>query len=740
MLLLIAVVFNHVLSAQNTFNRVDTIPVTENSQLLRNPWTGGINFPNINSIDLNGDGLKDLMLFDRMNNRIVCFLNNGSTNYNQAWDYAPQYNSQFPPVRNWALLYDYNCDGKEDFFTLSETQNGIKAYRNDATGSTLNWTLADSVIKEDFAGNMINVFASGVSLPAFTDIDADGDMDILGYNTLPDGRVAWHKNLSKENFNHCDSLKFVFASACWGDFTLRIGGSNSVGCFSCPCRYGRPSAEFEAPSSDQSEAAQRDDTISGICPIDIDGDQDIDLLVGDIASTNSLLIVNGGSTATANMVSQDIAFPSYDTPAEFNGFHYHSYMDADNDGVKDLIVYPNEFENTKGLWLYKNVGTTAVPLFHFETNAFLQNNTIEMGEVTTPTLVDYDGDGLLDIVSGSSVYVDTSATYSCSLHLYKNTGTADVPSFRLITADFAGLSTAGYSFMYPAFGDLDGDGDMDMIIGNNVGNLAYYTNSAGAGNPMNLSLNTAQYFNIDVGNFSTPQLYDLDKDGRLDLLIGEKSGFVNYFKNTGTVTAPVFSAVPDNDTLGCIVRQPPLSIDGYTVPFAFDSLGKTRLIIADMQGEMDQYVNVDGNLNGCFTNAGQVIPQESSRIKFNVSVSGGDLNNDGYTDLIVGHSTGGLQIYFQYNPFASIASMESVKPSFIVYPNPAQDHLRFQFFNLKQDDAVLRIFDCMGRMKEERNVGNGEISLAVSDWIAGNYLIQLISSRGMTTSKVSIAH
>src|SRR5690349_1305046 len=109
----------HKASAQPiVFNRVDSIPVVINSTTLNNAWAGGINFPLFSEIDLNGDGIHDLFIYDRVNNRVSTFINDGSPGTN-AWKYAPEYRSHFPPINKWALLYDYNCDGKADLFTLS---------------------------------------------------------------------------------------------------------------------------------------------------------------------------------------------------------------------------------------------------------------------------------------------------------------------------------------------------------------------------------------------------------------------------------------------------------------------------------------------------------------------------------------------------------------------------------------------------------------------------------------------
>src|SRR6187402_1908044 len=101
--------------SQTQFKRDLTIPVTENSNQLQNPWAGGLNFPWFSSIELNGDTLQDLFIVDRHNARITTYINNGNPDRDLAWEYAPEYAGQFPPLNKFAFLYDYNCDGKPDF-------------------------------------------------------------------------------------------------------------------------------------------------------------------------------------------------------------------------------------------------------------------------------------------------------------------------------------------------------------------------------------------------------------------------------------------------------------------------------------------------------------------------------------------------------------------------------------------------------------------------------------------------
>ena len=742
-------------SAQTQFDRVLNIPVHEGSKSLRFPWAGGINFPWISSIDLNADGLKDLFLFDHHNDRILTFLNNGNLNADLAWDYNPDYSNQFPPVNKWVFLYDYNCDGKADFFTLSSARQcaGIAVYKNISSGSNLQWTIVDSCLKRTFVTTRNNIFANSISLPTFNDVDGDGDMDILGYNSLPDGRILYYKNHSMENYGVCDSLDFILETLCYGNFQLKIGGTNTVGCFHCPCRVRRPLTDDDSisqnikespfvltePNIDQSEAARRDDTVSSIFSMDIDGDGFKELFVGDIASSNTLMIHNAGT----EMDAQDTLFPSYDSPAIFNGFHYHAYIDVDNDALNDFIVMPNDHENKLGIWFFKNSGTNASPVFTLESNSFLQNNIIDVGEDACPVFFDYDGDNLQDLVISKAIFNSVNGVYKSGLYLYKNTGTTTVPSFDLITNDFAGLTAIGLyvSPTYPAFGDLDSDGDKDMIIGLEDGRLHYYQNNSGPGNPAVFSGPTVNYMMIDVGKFATPQLFDLNHDGLLDLISGGQRGFINYYQNLGTASSPLFNSVPTNDTLGCIVLQGAGTTDGFTVPFFYDSLGFTRLLVASENGNINQYDSINANLNGCFHLAGTVYNKpESSRIKFNITVSVGDLNGDSLTDIVIGQSTGGAEVRYQHNPFSGILEIVIVKPTFEVFPNPVNDEMNIRFYNLDKRQTILRIFNSIGGIVTEKIIKEEIKEFKTTSWAAGIYMIQLMSGNYSITKKIIVKH
>ncbi|MBC1242193.1 FG-GAP-like repeat-containing protein, partial [Nostoc sp. 2RC] len=164
--------------------------------------------------------------------------------------------------------------------------------------------------------------------------------------------------------------------------------------------------------------------------------------------------------------------------------------------------------------------------FNQQTGSNNPLNGINVGTYSTPTFADIDGDGDLDAIVGGG--------YG-TVFYYKNTGSATNPVYTEQTGSnnpFDDIFVVIVST--PTLADLDGDGDLDAIVGGGYGTLLYYQNTGSATNPVyTLQTDTANPFNgISVGNFSAPTFADLDGDGDLDAIVGAYDGTLRYYKNT----------------------------------------------------------------------------------------------------------------------------------------------------------------------------------------------------------------
>ena len=724
------------------FSPAGNIPLRDiNGALQQNAWAGGINFPLWSSIDLNGDGIKDLYMYDKTNDRVLTFLNDGSTGIH-AFHYAPDYVARFPKVLadSWGMCYDYNCDGKADFFALDSLHNGIEVWRNDYSIPTgLRFTRVSRELLEDWSGPQpINIYATSIYIPAFSDIDNDGDMDIICFNNPANGKFAFHKNLSMETYGTCDSLNFVFDDKCWGNFTLALG-SNSVSTYhNTPC--GTP-APF-GTGGGGIETARRDDTITTVCVFDNDGDGAKDLLIGDQASPNSLMVHNGGTAQSAEMDNSDPTFPSYDLPVNIFDYVHHAYIDVDNDGKRDLLASSGQLEDKQGVWYYKNTNTDASPTFSLQKTDFLQNEMLETGQGACPVFFDADGDGLLDIIVAHGVYDVSIPGIVSRMSYYRNTGTSSNPSFRLITEDYASLSN--YNLFFPiaaTFGDLDGDNDQDMIIGDFAGNIHYFNNSAGPGNPASFQLASPVYMGIDVGNNATPQLVDMDYDGLLDLVIGRQTATLNYYHNNGTASTPSFTAAPTIDTLGYIQLALAGNFSGYSVPYIFTYAGRHQMLTANMHGDIYYYDNIDNNLNGAFTRIDTVASGEFGvrSSGFNLYVSGGDINHDGYMDMLVGFYSGGVQIFYGSNiPISvpEIAAHEALR----CYPNPARGQLTISSgtMNIKTVELFNVVGESVLKVMPVAENRNQDPVVDVSGLANGVYIVTASDGKALAHARIVV--
>jgi serralysin len=286
--------------------------------------------------------------------------------------------------------------------------------------------------------------------------------------------------------------------------------------------------------------------------VDLDGDGRLDFVSGRGDVTLRVWRNTGSATAPAFTELTGSANPLPFFGSE-NGAP--SFVDLDGDGRLDLVA--GGYFGT--LRAFRNTGSAAAPAFTALTDSANPFNGIDVGNRSTPSFVDLDGDGRLDLVSGAS---------DGTLRAWRNTGSAGASAFTELTGSanpFNGIDVGDRST--PSFVDLNGDGRLDLVSGNYSGTLRAWRNTGSAGAPAFTELTSSAnpFRGINVGSSSTPSFIDLDGDGRLDLVSGASNGTLLAWRNTTPLPSITVSVTTQNDA-------PSIASDG-TASFAENGSG-----------------------------------------------------------------------------------------------------------------------------------------------------------------------
>ncbi len=735
-----------------------------NNAVIPYPFTGGFISPQFSNIDLNGDGRKDLFVFDRSANKVLTFLN--VQGLSTSWVHAPDYEMGFPALHSWALLADYNGDGKEDIFTAADANffpQAVAVYKNVSVGNNLKFELVTPQLTSD--QNIVGLPKAPIywirdDISAIADVDGDGDLDILTFDASA-ASITLYGNEAKEKGYPLDSLVFRTYDACWGGFRESfVDRSVALG---VPCfggRYYKAGAHSGAT----------------MLLLDIDGDKDQDLILGD-ASFDELSILYNGKTDFSHpfdsMIAYDTTFPTNTTKVKIYNFPAAYYVDANTgSSSKDLIVAPNlgaGGKNIDQIWLYRNDGANSKPTFVFQKTNFLQEWTVDFGSGVTPRFMDVDGDGDLDLLVAHRGAFKATLNKADRITLFKNTGTTTEAAFTQDnTFDYLGLIKDSIRDMKPAIGDLNGDGKQDMLIGDADGKLHYYQNNTSGS--LSFAPRQKNYMNIDIGFSAAPQIIDLDGDNLLDLVVGTGGGFINFYKNTGSKTAPQFSSTPTIDTLGNVYVNDfywyyiidfngkitdsvkTFDFSGFATPYIgdLDRDGKRELILGSQTGKIWLFENIDNNLNGTFTEVDTFVfnnlsgKLEGLDLGFRVVPEAVLLSDSANTKpvVLVGNFRGGLSfLNTEPNPIGSVS--EIVKELAItIFPNPTNDVITI-IRDLQQyyGKLTIQVTDILGREVYSGVIQKevGSYSLSLQNQMAGVYYITLSDGEQFkTVQRVSV--
>ena len=579
--------------------RVSAIAIADSAgRIYDHPFLGGLDRPRPQLHDIDGDG--DLDLFIQEYSGRMTFFERSGAGADARWIWRTD-RWQDLEIGEWSRFVDVDGDG--DLDVLAEAPYSfIRWYRNDGGPKQPRFTLAADTLR-DIANQPI--FADRQNIPQLADLDCNGRLDLMLGRV--DGTIT---RFEMRDLDPRFGPRFAFLTDRFEN--IQILGGDAAG-----------PAPLPTPATPVGPSLHGANTMA-ITDLDRDGDQDI--LWGDFFEPGLLWIRNEGSCSVPSMRGTPVPFP-VGAPLRTSGYNAPAVADLDGDRDADLIVgvlggaYNPTRTARDNLYRLEQTGPGV-----FATRSTRVLDGLDLGSESVPALGDLDGDGDLDLLAGNKIEADGSQV--AGLYLLENTGSARAAAFR----ERGRIDVAGAYHFSPALGDLDGDGDLDLVLGTWRDEVPYYRNEGTRQAPRFVRADSA-LVRLTRGSHASPSLADLDGDGDLDLLVGEASGAVNYYRNDGTSGAAKFVLVSDEwEGITGIRRSVPRPVD------------------LDGDGDLDVVVGTESGRPLVLRNAGtktapRFVRDEAAPPQWPpyAAPAFGDLDGDGDLDVVLGGASGGLQ-------------------------------------------------------------------------------------------------
>ena len=671
-LLLGCLLFASSLFTQTFQRQLNPFPIIIDGAELEIPFLGGFNKPNPQFVDWNEDGLTDLFVRDQ-DGRLQYFLNSGSAD-------EPNFEFQTKAFQNldvgqWFTFFDYDHD--DDIDLMASPQSPDVTLFENVSDSLI---LAVSQLLDD---SSVAVHGGQIVIPTIADIDADGWEDLFVGGVS--GAVTYYRNLGLTDglpVYHLETNSFEDILIVW------VPGRDD--------RHGANALEF----------------------YDIDDDEDLDLFWGDYYQPGLFFLENFGTSSDPD-IPDSLMIDSYpqNEPVSSAGFNVPRLIDLNSDGAAELFVgvqsgiYGTDFVDN--FWYYD---MTVEGDFGLVTKNYFEQ--IDLISGTIPTLADMDSDGDLDLFIGNEFDASNSG-WKGDVYFFENIGSAVSPQFEMVDSSY--FDEGMGNNMAPAFGDLDGDGDFDALVGDYNGEISFFLNDGSPTEP-NFSYQ-GKFLEIDLAGRATPALGDVEGDGDLDLYVGDKNGSVHVWSNEGDPANYNFIKISDD-----LFSGENLGLEIALELADFDNDGDLDLLIGNQSGEL--YL---ANPSGSELHQLEQLPHSG----LNLAPTIGDMDSDGKMDLIVGSNEGGLQ-YFSVEEQSVVNNEDFPIMTRLVscYPNPFNNTAIFQLSSDVPADSRLIIYDILGRQVDliQFSISEGvssQISWNAENSSSGVYLWHLLSSESV---------
>jgi len=606
-------------------------------------------------------------------------------------------------------LVDLDGDGDLDLFV--QERRGRLAYFEHVGGGaqpTFQWRT------DHFQGLDVGAWAR------FGDLDGDGDPDLLAEEPL--SNVRYYQNVGSPDspafaapegplrradgerlFAERQNVPVLTALDCKGPPDLVLGGLDGRLQYR---RYvdtrGNGAPVFEkvsdayqgvcvGPSSVCGSAAAssrfsiRLHGANALAAGDLGGDGDPDLLWGDFFSNSLYLLENTGSCNDPQIERARDVYPAND-PIQTGGYNAPALGDIDGDNDQDLLV---------GVLGGSGSGSSAVEnLLFLEKTGAAADSTYNLRTRRFLHTVDVGGVSApafvdLDGDGDQDLVVGNNAEpggTSARLHVFENVGSPLDPVYEQRSEPLLANVEDGFNFV-PAFADVDSDGDPDLFLGTFSGTVRFYRNVGQATDPA-FERETDGDVTLPQGNFATPALTDIDDDGDLDLFVGSSSseGVIAFFRNDGSPQSPDFRLEAEKyaDIQAGVRQTHPSFAD-------LDTNGTPDLYLGTEAG-VSVYRNTGTSSQAAF----EARPDSLGLpLRSLAAPAFADLSGDGAPDLVAGGDGGGLKFFAGTDSSRTPAVPPGAGVQ--VRPNPFRQRTKLAFSLRTRARVRLSVYDIMGR-------------------------------------------
>ena len=425
-------------------------------------------------------------------------------------------------------------------------------------------------------------------------------------------------------------------------------------------------------------------------------------------------------------------------------FNQWKYVDYENDGDLDIIVgiqdgedygWDNAFDKnghwTNGplhgyVYLIENVEGT----YKLRDKIFAGGAPIDVYGAPSPNFEDFDNDGDLDIICGE--FID-------KFTWFENIGSREKPKYAKgkYLKNNNGIITMDLEMILPTSLDWDKDGDIDLIVGDEDGRVAFMENTGTVKNGMPV-FKDPKYFQqkaeyVKFGALVTPYSTDWDNDGDEDLICGNSAGYIGFIENLDGGDTPKWAAPKLLESDGEIIRiqagengsiqGPCESKWGYTTLSVEDwnNDGLKDILVNSIWGKVIWYENIGTKSNPKLTKAKPVYvnwdgitpnlewnwwePKPNTlTTQWRTTPSAIDWNNDGLMDLVMLDQEGYLSFFERYKSDDEISLMPGKR---IFYSEPGSYDRKNKIIDSTRGSL---------RLNTDKFGHSGRRKLAFGDW------------------------